>query len=105
MSSTMPRFIRQSHVVARRVAGETVLIPVGAPTVSAGTGGRRTADFFLLNGSAEIVWDGLSEARSLDELVRILTEEFDIDPATAKVDVESFLASLQAIEAVSRVEG
>ena len=102
--SSMPRFVRQSHVVVRRVAGETVLIPVGAPSASGGTG-RRTADFFLLNGTAEVVWEGLAEARSLDELVRILTKEFDIDPATAKADVESFLASLQSIEAVSRVEG
>lgn len=104
MTPTMSRFVRQSHVVARRVAGETVLIPVGAPKVSPGSSGRRTADFFLLNASAEMLWESLVEARSLDELVRILTKEFDIDPATAKADVESFLASLLAIEAVSRVE-
>ena len=103
--SSMPRFVRQSHVVVRRVAGETVLIPVGAPSVSSGGAGRRTADFFLLNDTAEVVWEGLAQARSLDELVRILTKEFDIDPAIAKADVESFLASLQSIEAVSRVEG
>jgi hypothetical protein len=87
----MARFVRSADVVARRIAGELVLVPIGSRTDDAE---RRTANFFVLNGTGEFLWDLLASARDADELTTELTQHFQIDAFTAGEDVQQFLAEL-----------
>ena len=89
----MARFMRTSGVVSRRIAGEVVLIPTGYPR-------RDTANFYVLNESAQLLWQELEKPRSASELAQVLTDTFLISARDAATDVERFLSDLQACGAV-----
>ena len=89
----MARFMRASGVVSRRVAGEVVLVPTTYPRQDA-------ANFYVLNESAQLLWQQLDSPRSADELARILTDTFAVDMTDAAADVERFLSDLQACGAI-----
>lgn len=46
--------------------------------------------------SATVLWKSLDGARGLDDLARELTECFDVDFETARVDAQLFLGELEA---------
>ena len=50
MPDVYTRYVRSPNVVVRRVAGETILVPFGVASTDLVT---RTAEFFVLNESAE----------------------------------------------------
>lgn len=89
----MARFVQARGVVSRRIAGEVVLIPTAYPR-------RDTANFYVLNDSAQLLWQELETARSADELARVLAEAYAISTSDASGDVERFLSDLQACGAV-----
>lgn len=87
---------RAPGVVARRVAGEMVLVPVSSGTT------RRDTRFFVLNETAERLWSLLEQPRAPAELAQHLTLEFEVDAARARADVDAFLADLSAQGAIIR---
>ena len=93
---TMPIWRRASGVITRRVAGELVLVPVAGRNDA----GRDTR-FFVLNSTAEHLWQLLERPSSAEELARHLTAEFAVDEAQARRDVDAFLADMRAQGAVS----
>jgi hypothetical protein len=97
----MARFVRSADVVARRIAGELVLVPIGSPTDDAE---RRTANFFVLNGTGEFLWGLLASAMGAEELTLHLTQHFQIDAFTAAEDVKAFLAELLNCGAIDVLE-
>lgn len=48
------------------------------------------------------VWDLLEEPRTLDALVAVLLEEYDVDRPTCERDVASFVTALEGHKLVSR---
>lgn len=90
------RWRRAPGVVARRVAGEMVLVPVSSGTA------RRDTRFFVLNETAERLWSLLAQPRTAAELAQHLTLEFEVDAARARADVDAFLADLRAQGAIIR---
>ena len=97
----MARFLRSADVVARRIAGELVLVPIGSRTDDAE---RRTANFFVLNATGEFLWGLLASARDAEELTSQLTQHFQIDAFTAGEDVNRFLAELLNCGAIDTLE-
>lgn len=87
---------RAPGVVARRVAGEMVLVPTAS--------GRASHDtrFFVLNEAAERLWSLLEAPRTPAELAQHLTVEFDVDSGRARADVEAFLADMSEQGAIIR---
>ncbi len=80
----------KSDFVLRQVAGANVVLPLGAATV----------DFnglLKLNESSVLLWKALENGCDLDGLVTVLTSEYDVDSATARKDIEGFLAQLDKI--------
>jgi hypothetical protein len=78
---------RASGVVARTIAGETILVPV-----------RRRAQemgLFTLNGVGTFVWKALDGTRSLREIAGAVASAFEVDPARALADVSAFGADLE----------
>ena len=95
------RYVRSPGFVARRVAGEVVLVPVHRGSDDPRD---RSAILYVLNETGEELWDALSTGREAGELARNLTMTFDVSLDTARTDVEAFLSDLLRIGAVQRQE-
>ena len=94
------RWRRAASVIARRVAGETVLVPVAT---RASDPEFKSARLFVLNETGEYLWSLLDTPRSSLELAQNLTLEFETATGRAHADVEVFLAALCDIGAVRQV--
>ena len=78
---------RAPGVVARTIAGETILVPV-----------RRRAQemgLFTLNGVGTFVWQALDGAHYLGEIAGAVAGAFEVDPLRALADVAAFAADLE----------
>ena len=85
----MERYQVRDGYIHRQVAGNDVLISVGANVANFN-------GFISLNPTASFLWDALSQPHTSLELTRLLTEEFDVSEQTAREDVEEFLRMLLA---------
>ncbi len=77
------------NYVKRTIAGQHVLVSIG----------EGLADFrgyIQLNESAAFLWDQLQEGKTKEELVRALTEEYDVDEDAAGRDIDKSLDLLLA---------
>lgn len=97
----MARFVRSPDVVARRIAGEVVLVPIATRTENAS---RRTANFYVLNGTGEVLWERLASPADVGELTQHLTLQYEIGADDARGDVETFLSALASCGAIDTVE-
>jgi hypothetical protein len=94
------RWHRAASVIARRVAGETVLVPTATRTSDPE---YKSARLYVLNETGEYLWSLLDSPRSSSELAQNLTLEFETAAGRAQSDVEVFLAALRDIGAVRQV--
>jgi hypothetical protein len=94
------RWRRTSAVIARRVAGETVLVPLTARTSDPEF---KSARLYVLNETGEYLWSLLDSPRSSRELAQNLTLEFETSAGRAHSDVEVFLVALRDIGAVHQI--
>jgi hypothetical protein len=80
--------LTQSHsVVTRKTGDEYVLVPIT----------DNIADMnsvYTLNETGAFIWDLIDGKRSVDELINCLTEEYEIDKASATNDVFEFINNL-----------
>jgi hypothetical protein len=97
----MARFVRSPNVVARRIAGELVLVPIASRTENPV---KRTANFYVLNATAESLWDQMQAPADLPSLVGRLVRDYAVDADTATRDVEQFVAELSACGAIDSME-
>lgn len=84
---------RKGELILREIAGEHILVPVGATAL-------RIQGMINLTESGVLLWEKLSEECTEQELVDLLLEEYDIDRGTAQADVTAFLAQLRSLELV-----
>ena len=94
------RWERAGSVIARRVAGETVLVPLAA---RADNPEFKSARLYVLNETGEYLWSLLDSPRSSADLAQNLTLEFETAADRAHADVAAFLAALRDIGAVREV--
>lgn len=76
--------------VLREVAGETLLVPIGAATLSLN-------GMLVLNEWGRFLWDRIPGADSEEVLVSALLDEYEVDRQTAAQDVQEFLDSLRKL--------
>ena len=77
----------------REIAGEYILIPVGAAAL-------EFQGIMTLNESGLFLWRMLQEECTEEKLVLALTEEYEVDIPTAQADVKKFLFQLQQNNAI-----
>ena len=77
----------------RNIAGETILIPSGAAA-------QKFNGLVTVNALGAFIWDQLQQPITLDALVARITEEYEVEEATARSDAEEFLAELRQIGAL-----
>jgi hypothetical protein len=59
-----------------------------------------TKKYFQLNPTATVVWRGLEGGKTLDEIVRDMTAEYDVSPEHAARSVQRLLSNLQEFKLV-----
>ena len=76
------------NFVLREVAGSWVVIPVG----------EKSTDFngmMNLNESGVLLWHKLEKGAEKEDLVSVLTAEYDVSDEVAETDVDSFIDVLK----------
>ena len=80
----------KKQLVKRNIAGDVILVPVGDSSLT-------LKGLITLNETAEFIWDRLADTA---ELAAAMCEEYDIDAATAKNDVDEILAQFRELEII-----
>lgn len=80
------RYLAKQDFVVRTIAGETLLIPIGAMT-------KEFNGMILLNETGAFLWEALKQPRTEDELVGLMLAEFETDASTALSDIKDFISS------------
>lgn len=75
-------------VVAREIAGEILIIPLAAGI------GDAEDELFSLNETGKIIWERLDGEKNLGELVKDLSEEFEVSAKEIEEDVIGFVVEL-----------
>ena len=78
----------KSGFVAREVGNELILVPL------TGNVAQMNA-LFTLNDTAKFIWENITEENTEDDLINLMTEEFDIERETAEKDIKIFLGRLK----------
>ena len=94
------RWQRATAVIARRVAGETVLVPLATRANDPEFKGAR---LYVLNETGEYLWSLLDSPRTTADLARTLTQAYETTAGRAHSDVDLFLAALRDIGAVREI--
>lgn len=74
--------------VRKTIAGSEVILAVGDAA-------EKFNGTITLNGSGKLLWTALEQGTDADSLVKLILSRYQIDEATAKADVEKFLATLR----------
>jgi len=83
-------FVRSQSVVARVVAGETLIVPIRAKV-------GDLASIYSFNGTGSLIWKLLESPRTVAELASAVAEEYEVDPAQAERDVTEFVSEMKAV--------
>lgn len=89
MTDTTRIYRKCGETVMRRIAGETLLIPIRG----------RLADMqriFALDSVAERIWESVDGRKDVAQIAGDIAANFDVEAGVAARDAETFLASLQA---------
>lgn len=72
----------------REVAGEIIAIPVGKTAL-------ELNGMIILNPVSRAIWDCLGRGAAQEEILRTVTEAFEVDPQEAETDIAEFLNELR----------
>lgn len=82
--------VRSQAVVARVVAGETLIVPVRA-TVG------DLASIYSFNGTGTLIWKLLESPRSVAQLATAVAQAYEVEPAQAERDVTNFVSEMKSV--------
>jgi len=82
--------IKPGYII-REVAGSHVDVPTGEAALD-------FSGMITLNETGAFLWKQLEDDKTEQELLFSLLEVYDIDEATAQVDLSAFLAELKAAD-------
>lgn len=81
----------KKELMKREIAGESFLIPLGKTTYEAN-------GLFVLTELGSFIWDLLPEAETEAQILEKILEDYEVDEATARKDLELFLDKLRNME-------
>jgi len=82
--------IRSESVVARVVAGETLIVPVRAKV-------GDLASIYSFNGTGSLIWKLLESPRTVAQLATAVAQAYEVDPAQAERDVTNFVSEMKSV--------
>ena len=74
-------------IVTRKTGNEYVLVPIT----------NNIADMhsvYTLNETGAFIWEQINGKRSVEEIIAVLTAEYDIDNKSAEADIFSFIENM-----------
>lgn len=74
-------------LIHRNITGEHILIPVGEMALTYN-------GIFVMSPVAGRIWELLEQGTDTDALIPALLEEYEVDEATLKSDVDAFIRKL-----------
>ena len=96
LNTTPVRHTRNTAIVSREVAGETIVVPI-----CRGVGDLDSV--YTFNPVGRSLWRLLEQGHSVEELADWVATHYDVDAKQAALDVQSYLAELQEIGLVRTV--
>lgn len=72
----------------REVAGQAMVVATGEAS-------KVFHGMIKLNGTGKLVWQGLADGLSAEEIARRLTEEYSVDAEKALSDVEAMIGQME----------
>ena len=81
------------QLVKRDIAGDIILVPVGAATSS-------IQGLITINETGAAIWDALPEAENEEAIVDKLYEQFDAERDELRKDVDEFLDKLREMNII-----
>ena len=88
----MKKYKTSSKFVLRKIMDEYIFVPVES-------GGAICHSIIMANETAVFIWNFLSEkAAGKDEIVKAITDEYEVSDAVAEKDVEAFLSKMLSSE-------
>jgi hypothetical protein len=87
--------VRSEEVVARRIGGETVLVPISS-------GVADMEAIYTLDEVGSCIWEAIGVGADEEAIVGGLTREYDVNAEEARRDVREFIAELEAARLVCR---
>ena len=83
----------KKEFAVREVAGEFMLIPIG-------TAALDLNGIITTNEVGAIIWNLLDSVETEDELIACILNEYDVNEAVARNDVNDFLQKLRSLDIV-----
>lgn len=83
-------FIRSQSVVARNVAGETLIVPIRARV-------GDLASIYSFNGTGSLIWKLLELPKTVSELAAAVAQEYQVDIFEAQKDVADFVGQMKDV--------
>ena len=74
--------------VVRKIGGQIVAVPVGRQT-------SEIHGMIALTESAELLWNALKDGAEESDLVKIITDTYEVDDNRALEDVKKFIDGLK----------
>ncbi len=84
---------RNPDFIARKIGGETVLIPLQKKIYD-------ISSIYNLNELASQIWERLDGSKTLQDIQRELNETYDVSAQTLSGDMQVLIEQLQEIKAV-----
>lgn len=82
--------VRSQSVVARVVAGETLIVPIRAKV-------GDLASIYSFNGTGTLIWQLLESPRTVAQLATAVAESYQVDPVQAEQDVTNFVSEMKSV--------
>jgi hypothetical protein len=82
--------VRSQAVVARVVAGETLIVPIRAKV-------GDLASIYSFNGTGSLIWRLLESPRTVAELATAVAQTYEVDPSQAEQDVTNFVSEMKSV--------
>lgn len=73
--------------VKREVLGDIILVPVGQTAL-------EFSGMITVNEVGLFIWNLLEQGKTEDEIISALTQEYEVEPETAREDYRTFLQTL-----------
>ena len=83
-------FVQSQAVVARVVAGETLIVPVRAKV-------GDLSSIYKFNGTGTLIWKLLQEPRTVTEIAVAVAAQYDVELSQAEIDVTGFINEMQSV--------
>jgi len=82
--------VRSQSVVARVIAGETLIVPVRAKV-------GDLSSIYSFNGTGTLIWKLLESPKTVRQLADAVANEYEVVPEQAERDVAEFVGEMRTV--------